>query len=135
MQRRTSTATASTDILDENICIGPLYMRMRNKETQSGTGGDHEYNHAEFNTRYKNAKLFIMKSCNKEDVLNSIIHRVWAATTSMGNCKLNAAYHEASHARDQTQSNCPVFLLFSISFLILIRAFFTSSLFLSLSFS
>ena len=33
MQRRTSTAT-STDILDENICIGPRYMRMRD---QAGT--------------------------------------------------------------------------------------------------
>ena len=135
MQRRTSTAT-STDILDENICIGPRYnMRMRHQETLSATGRV-EYNHPGFNTRYENSKFYVMKSCNKEDVLNSIRHRVWA-TTPMGNRELNSAYHEAQGDQTtQTQSNCPVFLLFSVSFLILIRAsFFTFSLFLSLSFS
>ena len=114
MQRRTSTAT-STDILDENICIGPRYMRMRDQAgTLSGTGGD-EYNHPGFNTRYDNAKFFVMKSCNKEDVLNSIRHRVWA-TTPMGNRELHAAYHEAQRIQTQTENNCPVFLLFSVSF-------------------
>jgi len=81
-----------------------------------------EYNLPGFITRYENAKFFVIKSHSKEHVLSSIRHGVWTSTYK-GNLLLNAAYDEAASGEQRTQggtdrassSNCPIFLLFSVS--------------------
>jgi len=72
-----------------------------------------EYNRADFVETYTDAKFFIIKSYSEDDVHKSIKYNVWASTPS-GNKKLDAAYLEAK----EISSSSPVFMLFSVSFII-----------------
>jgi hypothetical protein len=72
-----------------------------------------QYNRADFVETYSDAKFFIIKSYSEDDVHKSIKYNVWASTPS-GNKKLDAAYVEAK----EKSSSSPVFLLFSVSFII-----------------
>ena len=101
---------------------------MQGQRSRSGSGRGaevvpDEYNLPGFITQYANAKFFVIKSSSKENLLSSIRHGVWTST-SRGNRKLNAAYAEAASGPEQTveggassasSSNCPIFLLFSVS--------------------
>jgi hypothetical protein len=98
---------------------------MQGQRSQSGSGTvvfQDEYNLPGFITRYANAKFFVIKSYSKEHVLSSIRHGVWTSTLR-GNRKLNAAYSEAATVEQRVEgrtsgassSNCPIFLLFSVS--------------------
>ncbi|XP_050220750.1 YTH domain-containing protein ECT4-like [Mercurialis annua] len=68
------------------------------------------YNKADFQESYADAKLFIIKSYSEDDVHKSIKYNVWASTPN-GNKKLDAAYQEAQ----QKSGGCPVFLFFSVN--------------------
>ncbi|KAB1216139.1 YTH domain-containing family protein 2 [Morella rubra] len=68
------------------------------------------YNRLDFVTDYENAKFFVIKSFSEDNVHKSVKYNVWASTPH-GNKKLDAAYHEAT----EINSNCPVFLLFSVN--------------------
>ncbi|KAB2048582.1 hypothetical protein ES319_A13G121500v1 [Gossypium barbadense] len=69
-----------------------------------------QYNKEDFPESYSDAKFFIIKSYSEDDVHKSIKYNVWAST-STGNKKLDAAFHEAKGKPD----SCPVFLLFSVN--------------------
>ncbi|XP_052175098.1 YTH domain-containing protein ECT1 isoform X2 [Diospyros lotus] len=71
---------------------------------------DESYNHPDFVTDYKDAKFFIIKSYNEDNVHKSIKYGIWASTPN-GNRKLDAAYREAK----EKQSSCPIFLFFSVN--------------------
>ncbi|KAJ3678389.1 hypothetical protein LUZ60_002192 [Juncus effusus] len=84
-----------------------------NKENKLGVlkGPDGEvYNSPDFETEYKDARFFIIKSYSEDNVHKSIKYRVWASTVN-GNKKLDAAYREA---KEKTEP-CPVFLFFSVN--------------------
>ena len=55
---------------------------------------------------FENAKYFIMRSLNVEDILVSIKHRIWTCRDQI-NGKLNHAYRE-------NRDKGPVYLLFSV---------------------
>lgn len=74
-----------------------------------------QYNKADFPEEYADAKFFIIKSYSEDDIHKSIKYNVWASTQN-GNKKLDAAYQEAQ----QKPGGCPVFLFFSVSFLMLV---------------
>ena len=70
---------------------------------------------ADFGETYSDANFFIINSYSEDDVHNSIKYNVWASTPS-GNKKLDAAYQEAK----EKSSSCPVFLLFSVSLILIL---------------
>ncbi|KAF6993191.1 hypothetical protein CFC21_010118 [Triticum aestivum] len=81
------------------------------KDEKPSVGLDQEpYNRADFVTEYKNARFFIIKSYSEDNVHKSIKYGVWASTTN-GNKKLDAAYHEVK----DKEEHCPIFLLFSVN--------------------
>ncbi|XP_073001878.1 uncharacterized protein [Typha latifolia] len=63
-----------------------------------------------FVTGYKDAKFFVIKSYNKDDVQASIKYGVWTSSVN-GNKKLDSAYREAKEQEDP----CPVLLFFSVN--------------------
>ncbi|XVF42083.1 hypothetical protein PTKIN_Ptkin01aG0331600 [Pterospermum kingtungense] len=69
-----------------------------------------QYNKEDFPESYSDAKFFVIKSYSEDDVHKSIKYNVWAST-STGNKKLDAAFHEAK----DRPNRCPVFLLFSVN--------------------
>ncbi|GLT95262.1 hypothetical protein SLE2022_129540 [Rubroshorea leprosula] len=69
-----------------------------------------QYNKEDFPKSYLDVKFFVIKSYSEDDVHKSIKYGVWASTSN-GNKKLDAAYHEAKEKPD----GCPVFLLFSVN--------------------
>ncbi|KAJ6422635.1 hypothetical protein OIU84_027576 [Salix udensis] len=69
-----------------------------------------QYNQEDFHVEYSDAKFFVIKSFSEDDVHKSIKYSVWTSTPN-GNKKLDAAYKQAK----ENQSDCPVFLLFSVN--------------------
>ncbi|XP_057990242.1 YTH domain-containing protein ECT4-like [Hevea brasiliensis] len=53
-----------------------------------------QYNKPDFETKYTDAKFYVIKSYNEDDIHKSIKYDVWASTPN-GNKKLDAAFHEA----------------------------------------
>ncbi|KAI3805157.1 hypothetical protein L1987_27270 [Smallanthus sonchifolius] len=64
-----------------------------------------------FQTKYEEAKFFIIKSYSEDDVHKCVKYDVWSSTPN-GNKKLDDAFHEA---QGKTESKCPVFLFFSVN--------------------
>ncbi|KAJ6394896.1 hypothetical protein OIU77_023998 [Salix suchowensis] len=73
-----------------------------------------QYNLPDFETEYSNAKFFVIKSYNEDDVHKSIKYDVWASTPN-GNKKLDAAFHNAEVVSSETSTKCPIFLFFSVN--------------------
>ncbi|XP_062212651.1 YTH domain-containing protein ECT3-like [Phragmites australis] len=69
-----------------------------------------QYNRADFDETFSDAKFFIIKSYSEDDVHKSIKYNVWASTPS-GNKKIDSAYIEAK----EKSSSSPVFLFFSVN--------------------
>lgn len=69
-----------------------------------------KYGGEDFPESYSDAKFFIIKSYSEDDVHKSVKYNMWTSTPN-GNKKLDAAYREAK----EKSSDCPVFLLFSVS--------------------
>ncbi|XVF31241.1 hypothetical protein REPUB_Repub16aG0128400 [Reevesia pubescens] len=97
---------AMLNVKDQNL---PL--TESNKENSVSLVPDMEqYNKEDFPQSYSDAKFFVIKSYSEDDVHKSIKYNVWAST-STGNKKLDAAFHEARKKPD----GCPVFLFFSVN--------------------
>jgi hypothetical protein len=73
-----------------------------------------QYNLPDFEIEYSNAKFFVIKSYNEDDIHKSIKYDVWASTPN-GNKKLDAAFHNAEEVSSDTGYKCPIFLFFSVS--------------------
>jgi hypothetical protein len=73
-----------------------------------------QYNLPDFEIEYSNAKFFVIKSYNEDDIHKSIKYDVWASTPN-GNKKLDAAFHNAEEVSSETGTKCPIFLFFSVS--------------------
>ncbi|CAI8591622.1 unnamed protein product [Vicia faba] len=72
------------------------------------------YNLPDFKTKYENAKFYMIKSFNEDDIHKGIKHDVWTSTPH-GNKKLNAAFQNAEAKLCETGTQCPVFLFFSVN--------------------
>ncbi|KAG6477150.1 hypothetical protein ZIOFF_066402 [Zingiber officinale] len=72
-----------------------------------------KYNKSDFQTKYAEAKFFMIKSFNEDDIHKSIKYNVWASTPR-GNEKLDAAYWDAQRVMSKG-SKCPIFLFFSVN--------------------
>lgn len=95
--RSLTTANAAVD--NHGIAIAEVYSESCNRP--------------DFVTDYKDAKFFVIKSYSEDNVHKSIKYGVWASTPN-GNKKLDAAYCEAKEKHE----TCPIFLLFSVIYLI-----------------
>ncbi|XP_024455682.1 YTH domain-containing protein ECT1 isoform X1 [Populus trichocarpa] len=73
-----------------------------------------QYNLPDFEIEYSNAKFFVIKSYNEDDIHKSIKYDVWASTPN-GNKKLDAAFHNAEEVSSETGTKCPIFLFFSVN--------------------
>ncbi|KAJ8753144.1 hypothetical protein K2173_017711 [Erythroxylum novogranatense] len=123
-EREQDSIYISNDSLGFDRNRGPRAFKLKGKSTteQGSSSGNNEdnlssfrhqfdlVNRPDFVTDYKNAKFFVMKSFSEDNVHKSIKYSVWASTPH-GNKKLDAAYHEAK----KLESNCPIFLFFSVN--------------------
>lgn len=73
-----------------------------------------QYNLEGFQTKYEQAKFYIIKSYSEDDVHKCVKYDVWSSTPN-GNKKLDAAFLEAEGKIKETGSICPVFLFFSVN--------------------
>ncbi|KAF5731810.1 YTH domain-containing family protein 1-like [Tripterygium wilfordii] len=73
-----------------------------------------QYNLLNFQTDFENAKFFVIKSYNEDDIHKSIKYDVWSSTPN-GNKKLDAAFHEVELRGAKTGEKCPIFLFFSVN--------------------
>ncbi|KAF7803588.1 YTH domain-containing protein ECT4 isoform X2 [Senna tora] len=84
------------------------------KETFELSVSRDKYNLPGFQTEYENAKFYVIKSFNEDDVHKSIKYNVWTSSP-FGNNKLNAAFLDAEAKSSKTRTKCPVFLFFSVN--------------------
>nr|CAD1842105.1 unnamed protein product [Ananas comosus var. bracteatus] len=73
-----------------------------------------QYNKPDFETKYEQAKFFMIKSFSEDDVQKSIKYNVWASTT-YGNKKLDMAFRDAQMVVKEKGTKCPIFLFFSVN--------------------
>lgn len=91
-----------------NSCLGSS---TRNNNLNQFVRRD-KYNKTDFQIEYENAKFFMIKSYNEDDVHKSVKYNVWASTPN-GNKKLDAVFWEAERLMKKG-SKCPIFLFFSV---------------------
>ncbi|XP_074568999.1 uncharacterized protein LOC141825515 isoform X2 [Curcuma longa] len=72
-----------------------------------------KYNKPDFQCKHEEAKFFMIKSFNEDDIHKSIKYNVWASTP-LGNEKLDAAFWDAQ-VLVENGSKCPIFLFFSVN--------------------
>ncbi|XP_004485456.1 uncharacterized protein [Cicer arietinum] len=72
------------------------------------------YNLPDFQTEYENAKFYMIKSFNEDDIHKGIKYDVWTSTPT-GNKKLNSAFQNAEAKLIETGTQCPIFLFFSVN--------------------
>ncbi|RWV90407.1 hypothetical protein GW17_00047395 [Ensete ventricosum] len=73
-----------------------------------------EYNRPDFQTKYEHALFFVIKSYSEDDIHKSIKYNVWASTPN-GNKRLDNAFQVAQETTAEKDSNCPLFLFFSVN--------------------
>ncbi|CAH8381090.1 unnamed protein product [Eruca vesicaria subsp. sativa] len=73
-----------------------------------------QYNKADLQIDYTNAKFFVIKSYSEDDVHKSIKYSVWSSTLH-GNKKLQSAYEDAQRIANEKSCECPIFLFFSVN--------------------
>ncbi|KAJ7967996.1 YTH domain-containing protein [Quillaja saponaria] len=78
------------------------------------TGHRDKYNLSDFQTEYENAKFYVIKSYNEDDIHKCLKYDVWTSTPN-GNKKLNAAFHDAEAKSTEIGTKCPIFLFFSVN--------------------
>lgn len=76
-----------------------------------------QYRKGDFALDYIYAKFFVIKSYSEDDVHKSIKYNVWSSTPN-GNKKLNNAYKDAQIIAAADSGGCPIFLFFSVSYII-----------------
>ncbi|XP_042490112.1 YTH domain-containing protein ECT4-like isoform X2 [Macadamia integrifolia] len=93
--------------------FGPLNSTAE-KDNVGLTVPSDRFNLQDFKTTFENAKFFVIKSYNEDDIHKSIKYDVWSSTPN-GNKKLDAAFHDAETKSSETSTKCPVFLFFSVN--------------------
>nr|XP_017229836.1 PREDICTED: YTH domain-containing family protein 2-like [Daucus carota subsp. sativus] len=73
-----------------------------------------DYNLQDFQTKYDNAKFYIIKAVSEDDIHKSIKYNVWSSTP-YGNSKVNAAFLETQDETSEVDTACPIFLFYSVT--------------------
>ncbi|XP_074379551.1 uncharacterized protein LOC141720812 [Apium graveolens] len=73
-----------------------------------------QYNLEDFQTNYDNAKFYVIKSYSEDDVHKCIKYNVWSSTPN-GNRKLDAAFHDTQAKTNDSGTECPIFLFYSVN--------------------
>ncbi|CAL1385595.1 unnamed protein product [Linum trigynum] len=85
------------------------------KEDLEGTACADQYNLPDFEIEHANAKFYVIKSYNEDDIHKSIKYNVWASTPN-GNRKLDEAFRSAQEKSSEAGgTSCPIFLFFSVN--------------------
>ncbi|KAI3707827.1 hypothetical protein L2E82_36687 [Cichorium intybus] len=99
----------------EELTCGPRAQSSIIEHHESGNSfKTDQYNLDGFQTKYQQAKFFIIKSYSEDDVHKCVKYDVWSSTPN-GNKKLDVAFHEAEGKTRENGSICPVFLFFSVN--------------------
>ncbi|KAG8064163.1 hypothetical protein GUJ93_ZPchr0004g38310 [Zizania palustris] len=117
--KKDNTLRNSVDTM-EQVC-GPRANKLKNSST-SKTEQDiisplvrrDQFNRSDFSVQYEQAKFFMIKSYSEDDIHKAVKYNVWASTSN-GNNKLDAAFHEAQILMKEKGKKCPVFLFFSVN--------------------
>lgn len=94
---------------DQNTFGQDVSSSSKKNNTSNSVVHSESYNQPDFATDYEKAMFFVMKSPSEDRVRTSINQSIWAST-ARGNKKLDAAYQKAK----KMDTNCPIFLLFSV---------------------
>lgn len=100
-----------------DVICGPRANRMKppeNKQHLAPLFLPNQFNSSDFQDDYDQAKFFMIKSYNEDDVHKSIKYSVWSSTQN-GNKKLDDAFWDAEGRMKGTGKKCPVFLFFSVN--------------------
>lgn len=73
----------------------------------------YQFNIEDFRTEYANAKFYVIKSYNEDNVHKSVKYNVWSSTPD-GNKKLDAAFRDKMAKTSEAGIECPIFLFFSV---------------------
>ncbi|KAD4179473.1 hypothetical protein E3N88_28064 [Mikania micrantha] len=95
----------------EELTCGPRAQSSVAEHKEEHSLKNNQYNLDGFQTKYEEAKFFIIKSYSEDDVHKCVKYNVWSSTPN-GNKKLDEAFLEA---QGNTGSKCPVFLFFSVN--------------------
>ncbi|XP_023731267.1 YTH domain-containing protein ECT4 [Lactuca sativa] len=99
----------------EELTCGPRAQSSKLEHQEFGNSfKSDQYNLDGFQTKYEQAKFYIIKSYSEDDVHKCVKYDVWSSTPN-GNKKLDIAFLEAEGKRRETGSMCPVFLFFSVN--------------------
>ncbi|WOG88276.1 hypothetical protein DCAR_0207511 [Daucus carota subsp. sativus] len=74
----------------------------------------YQFNIEDFRTEYANAKFYVIKSYNEDNVHKSVKYNVWSSTPD-GNKKLDAAFRDKMAKTSEAGIECPIFLFFSVN--------------------
>ncbi|MFS7919797.1 putative YTH domain-containing protein [Helianthus anomalus] len=95
----------------EELTCGPRAQSTMIEHNEAEQSLKNKYNLDGFQTKYEEAKFFIIKSYSEDDVHKCVKYDVWSSTPN-GNKKLDDAFLEA---QGKSGSKCPVFLFFSVN--------------------
>ncbi|KAK1310469.1 hypothetical protein QJS10_CPA08g01245 [Acorus calamus] len=73
-----------------------------------------QYNLPDFQTKYEQARFFMIKSYSEDDIHKSIKYKVWTSTPH-GNKKLDDAFRDAQMQSIEKGIKFPIFLFFSVN--------------------
>lgn len=99
---------------DELTCGPRAHTTIINYVEPENSLKNDQYNLDGFQTKYEQAKFYVIKSYSEDDVHKCVKYDVWSSTPN-GNKKLDAAFQEAEGKTKETGSRCPVFLFFSVN--------------------
>lgn len=102
-----------------DVICGPRANRQKPPENKQHVGVaplflPNQFNSSDFQDNHEQAKFFMIKSYNEDDVHKSIKYSVWSSTQT-GNKKLDDAFLDAEDRVKRTGTKCPVFLFFSVN--------------------
>lgn len=97
--------------LGKNIPLGSL----AEKEQMGLSLNKYQINLEDFRIEYDDAKFYVIKSYNEDNIHKSVKYNVWSSTPD-GNRKLDAAFHEKMAKTSVAGIECPIFLFFSVSY-------------------
>ncbi|KAM7256105.1 hypothetical protein ACFE04_011846 [Oxalis oulophora] len=100
------------DSYDADTNRGPRVSKPKGKTTIDNVvlSATRDYSGKNFALDFSNAKFFIIKSFNEDNVHRSIKYNVWSSTTH-GNMKLDDAYNKAKDMAEKQR----IFMLFSVN--------------------
>ncbi|KAK1374223.1 YTH domain-containing protein [Heracleum sosnowskyi] len=84
------------------------------KEQMGLSVNRYQFNSEDFQIDYDEAKFYVIKSYNEDNIHKSVKYNVWSSTPD-GNKKLDAAFRDKMAKTSESGIECPIFLFFSVN--------------------